>query len=166
MDKITLDRIKTAHPKLRNELRNIYNDICLAVKGKAICRFSYVIRSMEEQEILYAKGRTTPGPVVTWAKPGRSYHNYGMAVDIVLLKDTNGDGTYDKASWETNLDFDGDGKADWSEIVAIFKAYGWTWGGDFLPKNKIDKPHFQRTYGFPTSKLMTLPKDSQGYPII
>lgn len=28
-------------------------------------------------------------------------------------------------------DFDGDGKADWMEVVAVFKKYGWEWGGDW-----------------------------------
>jgi len=39
------------------------------------------VRSFDEQESLYAKGRTTPGDIVTWARGGDSMHNYGLAVD-------------------------------------------------------------------------------------
>ena len=43
-------------------------------------------RTMEEQAALYAKGRTAGGKIVTKAKPGQSYHNYGLAFDWVPLK--------------------------------------------------------------------------------
>lgn len=39
-------------------------------------------RSPEQQASLYAQGRTAPGPVVTNAPPGSSYHNYGAAADL------------------------------------------------------------------------------------
>ena len=39
-------------------------------------------RTMERQAALYAQGRTTPGNIVTNAKPGQSLHNYGVAADI------------------------------------------------------------------------------------
>lgn len=145
LDSVTLQRIQTAHPKLRAELETIYKEICEALNGKAMCRFAYVLRTFAEQEALYAQGRTKPGKIVTNARPGRSFHNYGLAVDIVLLKDTDGNGTYETASWETNVDFDGDGVADWREIVAIFKQYGWSWGGDWT--RFPDLPHFEKPLG-------------------
>ncbi|MDA7028670.1 M15 family metallopeptidase, partial [Bacillus sp. CLL-7-23] len=42
-------------------------------------------RSFAEQNKLYAKGRTASGKIVTNAKAGQSNHNYGLAVDYVLL---------------------------------------------------------------------------------
>ena len=42
------------------------------------------LRDNECQAKLYAKGRTAPGPKVTNAKPGQSFHNYGVAFDVVL----------------------------------------------------------------------------------
>lgn len=113
--------------------------------------------------MLYSLGRTRPGKKVTWAKPGDSYHNYGLAWDIVLLKDMDGNGSYETASWETNIDFDSDGKADWMEVVEEFKAIGATWGGDWVA-GKTDKPHFQMT-------LLTIDKLKkckmvEGYPIL
>lgn len=137
MDKVTLDRIKLIHPNLRGELEQIYKEICEALKGRAECRFTHTLRTFEEQNELYAQGRTKPGMVVTRAKGGQSWHNFGMAVDIVLLVDK-------KASWDIKTDYDKDGRSDWMEVVDVFKRYGWEWGGDW---KFFDAPHFQKTLG-------------------
>ena len=147
MDKITLDRIKLLHPKLRDEVTNIYNEICEALSGRSICRFAYTLRTFAEQDVIYAQGRTKPGKIVSNAKGGLSMHNYGLAVDIVLILDGK------EASWDTKKDFDGDGKADWQEIVTIFKQYGWEWGGDW---KFVDAPHFQKTLGHNVRELLAL----------
>ena len=151
MDKVTLDRIELLHPDIRDEVKDIYeNEIVPALTGKAICRFAYTLRTFAEQDALYAQGRTklydSNGKklgIVTNAKGGQSIHNYGLAIDIVLLKDTNDDGKFESASWEMNVDFDKDGKSDWMEIVDIFKNNGWSWGGDW--KSFKDYPHFEKT---------------------
>ena len=157
-DQITLERIKLIHPKLRNEVLEIYDEISEALSGSAMCRFSYTLRTFAEQNALYAQGRTKPGAIVTNAKGGLSYHNYGMAIDIVLI--INGK----EASWNDKKDFDGDGKADWMEIVNIFKQFGWQWGGDWQFK---DSPHFQKTLGYSVRKLLALHQngivDKYGY---
>lgn len=160
IDNITLQRIQLLHPKVRTEVDNIYkNQIVPALSGRAICRFAYTLRTPAEQNALYAQGRTKLfGPdgrrlgKVTNAKGGQSIHNYGLALDIVLLKDTDGNGTFESASWETNIDFDKDGKADWMEVVNILKANGWEWGGDW--KNFKDKPHFQKDFGYTWQQLL------------
>lgn len=160
IDKITLDRIELLHPAVRQEVRNIYvNEIVPALTGRAICRFAYTLRTFAEQDALFAQGRTrlfnNSGKrlgVVTKAKGGQSIHNYGLALDIVLVKDTNGDGTFDTASWETNVDFDKDGRADWMEVVNILKKHGWTWGGDW--KSFKDAPHFEKTFGHTWKTLL------------
>jgi peptidoglycan L-alanyl-D-glutamate endopeptidase CwlK len=153
MDKITLDRIKLLHPKLRDEASEIYAEICDALKGRAMCRFAFTLRTIAEQNKLYAQGRTAPGKIVTNARGGLSYHNYGLAIDIVLIVDTNGDGKYDTAVWDTKKDFDGDGRADWMEVVTIFKSYGWEAGIDW---KFVDAPHFQKTYGYPVRQLFAM----------
>jgi peptidoglycan L-alanyl-D-glutamate endopeptidase CwlK len=43
------------------------------------------LRLGEEQDRLYAQGRTAPGHIVTNAKAGQSAHQYGMALDFVPL---------------------------------------------------------------------------------
>ena len=150
MDKITLDRIKLLHPSIIDEVNTIYKEICEALKGRAICRFSHTLRTFAEQNALFAQGRTKKGARVTNARGGQSYHNYGLAIDIVLLVDRDKNGTFESASWETNVDFDNDGKADWQEVVGIFKRHGWDWGGDW---RFVDNPHFQKTLGKSISQL-------------
>ena len=97
-------------------------------------------RSPQEQEALYAQGRTKPGQRVTNARGGQSLHNYfpALAFDVGFLR----------------------GKAlDWSEslfnqFAALVKPLGGIeWGGDW--KNFKDMPHFQ-------PKGMTWQKAAQG----
>lgn len=152
-DAVTLERIKLLHPKLVEEVGKIYDEICEALKGKAMCRFAYTLRTFKEQDDLYAKGRTKPGPVVTQAKAGLSMHNYGLALDIVLVVDKDGNGSFETAVWDEKTDFDGDGKSDWMEVVSIFKQYGWEWGGDW---KFYDAPHFQKTFGHSVRQLLEL----------
>lgn len=139
MDEITLKRIELLHPDVREEARNIYGEICEALTGRAICRFTYTLRDFKEQAQLYASSRTIPGPWKTNARPGQSFHNYGLAIDICLIVDGK------QAIWDMTKDFDGDKVADWMECVKIFKKYGWSWGGDWV-KSK-DGPHFEKTFG-------------------
>lgn len=166
-DQITLERIKLLHPALRNEVMHIYEEICNALTANVMCRFTHTLRTFAEQDALYAKGRTKPGPKVTNARSGSSWHNYGMAIDIVLLVDKNNDGVFESVSWDVKADFDKDGKADWMEIVQIFKEYGWEWGGDW---RFYDAPHFQKTFGYSVRHLLNLHKkekvDKNGFVIL
>lgn len=139
-DKITLDRIKTIHPLLRVELEKDYIE-CNNLLGNGVrLRFAYVYRSIEEQNKLFVQR-----PKVTNAKGGQSIHNYGLAFDIVLLYDKNGDGVFETASWDMVKDSDKDKVSDWMEVTNFFKSKGWTWGGDW--KSFKDAPHFEKTFG-------------------
>jgi len=40
------------------------------------------LRDNESQDALYAQGRTTKGAIVTNARGGQSFHNYGVAFDF------------------------------------------------------------------------------------
>jgi peptidoglycan L-alanyl-D-glutamate endopeptidase CwlK len=160
-DQKTLDRIQLMHPKLRAEVAGIYDEICQALNGRAFCRFSYTLRTFREQDELYCQGRTKAGKKVTNAKGGYSYHNYGLALDIVLIVDQK------TAVWDIKTDFDGDGKPDWMQVVHIFKSHGWDWGGDW---KFTDYPHFQKSFGYKISDLLEMHKlkkyDSNGYLLI
>lgn len=160
-DGVTLQRIQLLHPKLRQEVDKIYTEITTALTGRAICRFAYTLRTFKEQDELYAKGRTTAGAKVTNAKGGQSYHNYGLAIDIVLIIDGK------IASWDIKADYDKDGKSEWQEIVSIFKKYGWDWGGEW---KFVDAPHFQKSFGKSIQELQALHTakkvDSAGYVLI
>ena len=124
----------------------IYDEINEALSGSAMCRFSHTLRTFAEQNVLYAQGRTKPGKIVTNSRGGLSYHNYGMAIDIVLI--ANG-----AASWDIGKDFDADGKADWMEVVSIFKQFGWEAGIDWKFR---DAPHFQKSLGYSLRQLLAL----------
>ena len=166
-DQKTLERIQLLHPKLREEALIMYDEIVAALTGTAACRFAYTLRTFAEQDALFAQGRTKPGAIVTKAKGGQSYHNYGLAIDIVLLVDKDKNGTFETASWDLKTDFDGDGKSDWQEVVAIFKRYGYEWGGDW---KFVDAPHFQKTLGKSIAELQTLHNagkvDKNGFVLI
>lgn len=82
-------------------------------------------RTLEEQERLYAQGRTSPGAIVTHAKPGFSWHNYGLAFDVAP-KDEQG-----RPFWP-------DDQAFWDAVGAEGRSIGLRWGGDFG-----DWPHFE-----------------------
>ncbi|WP_338115650.1 M15 family metallopeptidase [Paenibacillus monticola] len=101
------------------------------------------LRTIPEQDGLYAQGRTTKGQIVTNAKGGYSYHNFGVAIDFALLLPDGG------VSWDTKRDGDGDGIADWDEVVADAKRLGWEWGGDW--NTFTDLPHFEMTFGLSTA---------------
>lgn len=152
-DSKTLERIELLHPSVRNEAKEIYAEICERLNGKVLCRFVFTLRTFAEQDTLYAQGRTTKGAKVTNAKGGQSWHNYGLAIDIVLLQDKDGNDTHETASWDNKIDFDGDGVADWLEVVYVFKLYGWEWGGDW--RSFRDTPHFQKTFGLTIAEAKT-----------
>ncbi|OBS12527.1 peptidoglycan L-alanyl-D-glutamate endopeptidase [Elizabethkingia miricola] len=157
MDKITQERIAKLHPSVRNEVTAIINECNANLTGRSQVRIAQGLRTDQEQAALYAQGRTIPGKTVTNAKPGQSIHNYGLAVDIVLIIDGR------TASWDTKADWDKDGIADWMECVAVFKHFGWDWGGNWATFK--DMPHFEKK-GYKWSVLSQKTKDKAGYVIL
>lgn len=127
------EEIKTLHPKIRPVARAFLKE---AEKEGIYLRVTSGLRTFEEQDELYAKGRTAPGNIVTNAKAGESKHNYGLAFDVVEIKDG-------KALWNN---------PNWSKIGELGKKRGFTWGGDF--KSIKDKPHFEKTFGLSNSELL------------
>ena len=167
-DQLTIDRIAQVHPFLREVVYCIYLEICDTVASKYVrVRFSDVLRSIKRQNELYKQGRKGDRrPKVTWVKGGYSYHNYGLAIDIVLLIDKDRNGTFESASWDTTFDGDGDRVADWLEVAKIFNKYEWQWGLINSRGKRYDLPHFQRTFGYKASELKRMKKDINGYPIL
>lgn len=82
-------------------------------------------RTFEEQNRLYAKGRTTPGPKVTNARGGYSNHNFGIAFDIGVF---NGN----RYLPESPL---------YKAVGALGMELGLGWGGNW--KSIVDQPHFE-----------------------
>lgn len=155
LDKITLDRINTLHPKIRKQVLDAYSYVNEKRLGKGVrLRFAYTFRTFAEQDALYAQGRTKPGKIVTNAKGGQSIHNYGLALDIVILYDLNNDGIFETASWDMLKDFDKNGQSDWMEVVNYFKSKGMTWGGDW--NGFKDNPHFQIDFGLSWKEMKAI----------
>jgi peptidoglycan L-alanyl-D-glutamate endopeptidase CwlK len=88
-----------------------------------------------------------PGKIVTKAKGGKSWHNYGLAVDCAIMYDKDQNGTFEFLSWDEIADANHDGEADWMEMVDAFKSEGFEWGGDW--KTMKDEPHFEMRFGMP-----------------
>ena len=146
MDKVSQDRIAQLHPSIRLDVSNLIEKINTKVlTGRAKVRIAQGLRTFAEQDALYAQGRTKPGKKVTNAKGGQSIHNYGLAVDIVLILDGK------TASWDEKSDFDRDQQSDWIEVVTEFKRAGFSWGGDW--RTFKDMPHFEKTSGLSLKQI-------------
>lgn len=112
------------------------------------------LRTIEEQNELYAQGRTKPGQRVTNAKGGYSFHNFGVAIDFALLLP---DGK--SVSWDMKRDGNSNREADWQEVAKIGKSLGFAWGGDW--KSFKDYPHFEMTFGLTTAQYRAGKQPSQ-----
>jgi peptidoglycan LD-endopeptidase CwlK len=61
---------------LATPVRNACIELCAQAKAQGIDVLVYcTLRSLAEQEVLYASGRTVPGLILTNALPGQSGHN-------------------------------------------------------------------------------------------
>jgi LysM repeat protein len=127
------ERLARVHPGLAARGRSML-DLC-AQAGVTLL-VTQGLRTWEEQDALYAKGRTVAPigkkSIVTNARGGQSYHNFGLAFDIVVLDSVG------KASWD-------DTHPGWRTAATIGKSLGLAWGGDW--KTFKDTPHFQYTGG-------------------
>lgn len=139
-DAISYPRAMLLHPAVREEVINTITHIeTFSFPATIAIRLPQTLRTIDEQNALYAQGRNgDTRPIVTKARGGSSFHNYGLAIDFALLY--NG-----KLSWEIKEDFDHDNIKDWDEVVNAFKALGWKFGGDW--KTLKDYPHLEKTFG-------------------
>ena len=113
------------HPKLQLKLLQL---IMLCNEKGLKIQITECLRTKEEQDALFAQGRTKPGNVVTNA-PGSSYsscHQWGIAADYCRADGRaafdNSDGFFDK-------------------VGKIGMQIGLEWGGSWT--SPVDKPHFQ-----------------------
>lgn len=151
-DAISLQRCQLLHPAVRQEAINAITTAEAGFPTNVKIRVVQGYRTIAEQDALYAQGRNgDKRPKVTNAKGGSSYHNYGLAIDFAILYDKNSDGNFEELSWDIAKDFDKDGVYDWNEVVRVFEALGWQWGGKF--RTFKDYPHVQKTFGYTPSQL-------------
>jgi peptidoglycan L-alanyl-D-glutamate endopeptidase CwlK len=125
------------HPKVKSATEQLITKT--QEKGITI-RITEGFRSSEQQDRLYEQGRSKPGTIVTNAKGGQSYHNYGLAIDFAIYDEKK-----HRLSWDINRDGNNNGVADWQEVVQEAKKLGFAWGGDW--KRFKDYPHLEMTFG-------------------
>lgn len=99
-------------------------------------------RTWEEQDNLYAQGRTKPGKIVTKAKAGQSNHNFGIALDFGVFRG----GRY--------LDDSSPKEAD--KVHAAVAAHAAAYGLDAGHFWKFqDSPHFEIATGLTLAQKRT-----------
>lgn len=111
---------------------------CAAARIDIIVTSTY--RDAESQDALFAQGRTLPGRIVTNARAGQSWHNYGLAFDVVPLR-------AGKPVWGTT----GADLALWRQVGEVGKRCGLEWAGEW--KRFREYPHFQWTGGLTLADL-------------
>lgn len=128
----------------------------LATAALAECRrqgldvlVTCTFRSAQEQDELYAQGRTRPGAVVTNAKAGQSAHNYrvgqvpaSLALDVVPIR--NGKPVWGLAGNGIDNDPADDARDDlelWQRVRKCFEDAGFE-SASRWPKFR-EWPHFQ-----------------------
>ena len=83
------------------------------------------LRTYDEQNDLYAQGRTKPGRIVTNARGGYSNHNFGIAFDV---------GVFEGSQYL-------DESPKYKAVGVLGMDLGLEWGGNW--KTIQDEPHFQ-----------------------
>ena len=153
MEQTSIKRLNLLHPKIRQKALDAYAEAVRVTPVGVHPFITQTLRTFKESDDLYAQGRTKKGSIVTNAKAGQSYHNYGLALDFV--NQVNG-----VAKWTVD--------ANWMKVVNVFKKHGFVWGGDF--KTILDQPHFEMTLGNNWRDLLVKVKsgkvDEDGYVIL
>lgn len=125
-----LTKLAGVHPTLADAIERI--ELALQALGHPIV-ITQGVRTVEQQQALYAQGRTMPGHIVTNCDGVRhkSPHQiqadgFGHAVDIAFVRDG-------KPDWS--------GTHPWLLFGQMGKLFGLTWGGDFTTLS--DRPHLE-----------------------
>lgn len=114
--------IATLHPLVQPYARGLYFK---SREHGLVVNIISGLRSYDEQDALYAQGRTWAGSVVTNARGGYSNHNFGIAFDVGLFERNQylGESPMYKA------------------VGALGGELGLQWGGNW--RTLVDQPHFQ-----------------------
>src|SRR6185437_7706702 len=145
MDAISEARLDEVFPPLAVTVRKMAVMLAPAITIRVV----QGLRTWAAQYSLWSKGRDSsgrivdPSAVVTHAKPGSSYHNFGLAVDCAP--------------------FDAEGQPDWNashpswrRMIEVGESLGLYSGSHFKVVHagvvipEPDMPHFQLTGRFPS----------------
>jgi hypothetical protein len=92
-------------------------------------------RSPERQDYLYQQGRERDGKIITYAKAWQSWHQYGLAADIVGK--VNG-------KWDWSIDYD--------NVAEVMLRHG-------FETLKFERAHFQITGGMQVRKAANIAQE-------
>lgn len=115
----SLPKIQSLQPSIQPLASRLLE---LAAERGVPARIVQGVRSIDEQNVLY-----TSGAGVTKAPGGLSYHNYGLAFDVVP------DDYVSLPDWNPKGD-------KWAVLGSIGESLGLAWGGRW---SKPDLPHFE-----------------------
>ena len=147
LDQNSLTMMNQLYPEFRARVFRIFNDV-YSQHGLKI-KVTEGFRNFQRQKDLYDQGRSKPGKIVTHARPGETFHNYGLAVDCCF--NVHGDPYLEKHP---------NGEFLWSEIGRFASLYGVRWGGSF--KSLIDKPHLECIYSGVTTDWLHMIYEAGG----
>lgn len=153
METQSIDRLRQLHPAVKEKALDAYAE-AVRITPKGVHPYILeTLRSFTRSDELFAQGRTKPGDIVTDARAGQSYHNYGLALDFA--NQING-----SVVWKVD--------ANWMKVVNAFKKRGFLWGGDWKKSN--DSPHLEMRFGFDWRELLYRHNDGyvdkKGYVIL
>jgi len=124
-----MNKLTGVHPELVKRIQKVVNAM---LDLGFLMRITDGVRTTEEQQALYAQGRTKPGHKVTNCDGvlKKSNHQakedgYGHAVDCCFVDETG------KPSW--------DARYPWHTYGACCEAVGLVWGGNW--QSLHDLPH-------------------------
>lgn len=131
MDAISEARLGEVYPRLAEAIRRMADMFAEEFPDNSL-RVTQGLRTWAQQAALYAQGRMSAGPIVTDAKPGYSWHNFGLAVDLVPMGISGPD-------WNTQ-------HPQWVKLISLAPTVGLFSGAQF--RTFKDMPHFQLTGRF------------------
>jgi len=135
VDSVSETRLQKIYPRLADLVRKMADTL---LQEGIVIRVIQALRTIAEQDALFAQGRTKPGKIVTNARGGQSYHNFGLAVDCAPSK-FGPDKPYDPDWDEKN--------PSWQRMIAVGVSLGLNSGATW--RTLKDFPHFQLTGKFP-----------------
>jgi peptidoglycan LD-endopeptidase CwlK len=132
LDSVSLERLKDVNPALAAKITQLAT---ILTEAGVDIRVTQGLRTWEQQDELYAQGRTLPGKIVTNARGGESWHEFGVAVDVVPM-----DQEPPKPDWDVSHPV-------WQNLVSEAQLLGLTSGSCF--HSLKDWPHLQEVGRFP-----------------
>jgi len=121
-------------PEVHPQVKILAMETCVRAQNQGYEPYVFqCYRSVAEQDRLYNQGG------VTKVSGGGSYHNYGLACDIIFYDPVN----HRQPSWLDRTSLTAAQQTTyWNALGAAGKAAGFTvWGGDWT--SFVDRPHFQ-----------------------